>query len=60
MTPLSQVNGTPHRMTNLTEDDSLVFFVVLVNIGEAAPVSLVKKVFIIGGIGKAAAPRSWI
>ena len=52
MTPLSRMNGTPHGVTNLTEDDSLVFFVVLVNIGKAAPVSLVEKVFIIGGIGE--------
>ena len=57
MTPLSQMNGTPNGVTNLTEDDSLVFFVVLVDIGEAAPVSLVEKVFIIGGVGKGSSTK---
>ena len=57
MTPLSRMNGTPHGVTNLTKDDSLVFFVVLVDIGEAAPVSLVEKVLIIGGIRKGSSTK---
>ena len=57
MTPLSQMNGTPHGVTNLTKDDSLVFFFVLVDIGEAAPVSLAEKVFIIGGIGEGSSTK---
>ena len=51
------MNGTPHGVKNLTEDDSLVFFVVLVDIGEATPVSLVEKVFIIGGVGKGSSTK---